>query len=487
MPSHSESKGFTRGMILLGISLLVACLFEYLLFDKSLGIGFPLLILAMLAGGVAVTPKRRFDRSLLWVLVPLLFFSGMVFVRTSVLLTFLNVVASLLLLLLLLDLLTGKTLRDFVLRHYVRIVVLPLRFLRPLAITVSDILSLKGVYKNSKVVSQVLKGLLLAIPVLVFFGLLFASADLLFEKFISDLLTFDIDPEAVFMLIRIAIVTCAFLGGLSYLVSHVPKSPAAAPSANKDVSLGVIEVSIFLGAINLLFICFILIQLVYLFGGEGNVTAQGFTYAEYARKGFFELIVVAVASFLLLWKTEDLLPRKENLHHSPWFKAQSGILILQVLILMVSAFTRLSLYENAYGFTTLRLYSHAFILLISVIFLILLSKIFLDGKENIFAHRIFLAITAFLVCMNFLNPDAFIARKNIEYFTGEDSWKIDVDYLSTLSEDALPVTIDRIVAYKQGLAYDYLYELRNDFAPWQSTNIARMRAQKLLKDALPSL
>ncbi len=84
-------------------------------------------------------------------------------------------------------------------------------------------------------------------------------------------------------------------------------------NSNKH-SVGQIESSIILGSINFLFSIFILVQLTYLFGGESNISRQGFTYAQYARRGFFELIVVVVVSLLILLTTEKYVIKKESEH-----------------------------------------------------------------------------------------------------------------------------------------------------------------------------
>lgn len=481
MTEIHESRGFAGGLIITGVSLVLAAAFEHLVFGKLLGIGFPLFVLLILAGGFALTKKKRFEGEFLWVLIPLLFFSWMVFVRTSELLTVLNVFATGLLLLLLADLLTGKKLRSFILREYAKVVFLPLRFIRPFMETASDIVSLRGVHRHSEVIGQILKGILMAVPVLILFAILFASADMLFNKYISDLLTFDIEEETVARIVRFVILTCVFTGAFSFSL-RAAETSTPGHVVKKRLTVGVIQMSIFLGAINVLFLLFILVQLVYLFGGEENVVVEGFTYAEYARKGFFELIAVAVFSFLLLLATEQTLPKKENSHTKP-FKVLSGVLVLQVLIIMFSALKRLSLYEAAYGFTTLRLYSHAFIFLLAVIFCIFLYKIFIDTRENTFAFRVFLATMSFLVLMNLLNPDAFIARQNIKLFA--ETSGLDTDYLSTLSDDALPETIDVLLKDK---AAEFIYAEKldrhfeeNSGYSWQSINIARIKAQNLLR------
>lgn len=226
------------------------------------------------------------------------------------------------------------------------------------------------------------------------------------------------------------------------------------------------------------------------------VSAQGFTYAEYARRGFFELIAVAIISLLLLLTTEKYVVKKET-DHAIGFKVLSTALVVQVILIMASAFTRLSLYEEAYGFTTLRLYSYAFIILLAVIFCLLLYKIYKDKRENTFAFRVFISITLFLAVMNFLNPDAFIARRNIERFATRG--KLDIYYLSRLSDDAIPDTIKVLNISNEDLRKGFARELylrtQNSYSPfakdrkqyfskWQSLNISRMRADNILKSKI---
>jgi len=114
---------------------------------------------------------------------------------------------------------------------------------------------------------------------------------------------------------------------------------------------------------------------------------------------FFELIFVAVISLFLLLVTEKYVFKKEA-GHALWFKILSSWLVIQVVLIMISAFTRLSLYEEAYGFTMMRLYSHSFIILLAVIFFLLLYKIH-RNKRRIFCRRSF-CFTGFI-----FNDDEF--------------------------------------------------------------------------------
>ncbi len=324
----------------------------------------------------------------------------------------------------------------------------------------------------------------MAIPVLFIFLLLFSSADLIFQKYVSGLINIDIETETIFRSVLVLITTLVYIGAYSYSFRE-KENQISAQQNNKNHSVGRIENSILLGSVNVLFFIFILVQITYLFGGESNISAQGFTYAEYARRGFFELIAVAVISLLLLLAAEKYVVKKET-GHMLGFKILSAALVIQVILIMASAFTRLSLYEEAYGFTTLRLYSHAFIIFLAIVFCLLLYKIYRDKREDAFAFRVFVSIALFLTAMNFLNPDAFIARRNIERFAA--TGKLDIYYLSRLSDDAIPDTIKVLGIPSEDLRKSFARELyrraqNSDspyFSKWQSSNISRMRAKKIL-------
>ena len=490
---NSKSNSPVKAGVITGASLSFGLLFDYFFYGKFPGIAFPLYIILVVMGLFAIAHffKKQINKEVFWLLVPLIFFSAMVFVRSSYLLTFLNVVASLLLLLVIAEVSFGEKVKNFLVGDYIKIFFLPFKFIRPLFQTLSNLFLLRGVNKDQKVLSQVARGILMAIPVLFIFLLLFSSADLIFQKYVSDLIIIDIEPETIFRTMLVLIATLVYIGAYSYSFRE-KENQIAAQQNGKSHSVGHIESSILLGSVNVLFFIFMLVQLNYLFAGENNVSAQGFTYAEYARRGFFELIAVAIVSLLLLLSTEKYIVKKET-DHALGFKILSTALVVQVILIMASAFTRLSLYEEAYGFTTLRLYSHAFIILLAVVFCLLLYKIYKDGRENIFAFRVFISITLFLAVINFLNPDKFIARRNIERFAATE--KLDIYYLSRLSSDAMPETIKILNIsnddLRKGFARELYLRAHNSdsiyFSKWQSLNISRMRADKVLNSKMHEL
>lgn len=482
----SQSNTLAKARIVTGISLVLGLLFDYFFFEKLPGISFVLYVILIMIGLFVIAKffNRELNKEVLFLLVLLVFVSTMVFVRSSDMLTFFNVVSSLVLLLITTKISFGKKLKNFSIIDYVRIFFLPFKFFQLSFQTLSKFFSLYRKKEERRVFSQIVQGILMAIPVLFIFLLLFSSSDLIFQKYISKLFSIDNELEMFFRFLLVLVTTVVFTGAYTYSFRE-KEDETITQQDNKNYTVGQIENSILLSSVNVLFFIFIIVQLTYLFGGESNISAQGFTYAEYARRGFFELIAVAIISLLLLLTLEKYVTKKEA-EHVLSFKILSTVLIIQVILVMVSAFIRLSLYEEAYGFTTLRLYSHAFIILLAAIFCLLFFKIFQDNRESSFALRVFISLVLFIAIMNLLNPDAFIARRNIERF--EVTGKIDISYLSNLSNDAMPVIVKVLnisdEEIRNTLAHELYWRAQNNnsshFLQWQSFNLSRMRANKIL-------
>lgn len=238
-----------------------------------------------------------------------------------------------------------------------------------------------------------------------------------------------------------------------------------------------------LGSLNVLFLAFIIIQFTYLFGGEHNITALGFTYAQYARKGFFELIAVAVLSLVLVLILQRAVAARQDAAASRSFKVLGAVLILQVGIMMVSAFKRLALYESAYGFTSLRLYAHIALVWLAILFALLLFRIVRPARGRVFTLGAVLSSVAVLALINVVPVDVVVARQNIRRL--HEAGKIDIVYLAHLSDDATP-TVRAALSdprlkpefreYLGAKLYDKHQDVRRAEAPWQSWNLGRERA-----------
>lgn len=483
-PTHTKAR---RPLLLTALAVGLGIVFDILFFDKLPGISFPIYIILTLAalGGVARLEKIALPKTALYLVPLLIFFSSMVFVRAGGFLTFINVVVTLFLLALFVQLTVKPNLRLYGFADYsTRLMRLPLRIIARSDEVIRASVPGRTFFAQHQAVPQVVRGILIAVPVLVLFVILFSSADLVFREYVSDIFSFNISDKLFGQTILFLLVAVTFAGVFGLIGRREIADESAGQTPPKQQKFGSIEMSILFGSLNALFLLFIFIQLTYLFGGVGNVIGGNFTFAEYARKGFFELIAVAGLTLLVLFVAERLLLRDRQMHELR-FKLLSGMLIVQVLIIMASAFKRLRLYENAYGFTSARLLSYIFLTWLVVVFALLLYKIFTDRREHFFAFSVFVSIMAFLVFINCFNIDGTVARSNIARYHAKG--KIDAAYLGGLSNDATTEVTRLLDAKNPKVRYTVaakLYTrqqvLKQDSGTWQSANLTRMAVMKEL-------
>ena len=331
-------------------------------------------------------------------------------------------------------------------------------------------------------VRAVALGATLAFPLLVVFGALFSSADVVFHDVVADL--FKIDFGSVIGHIALFGIFAGLSAG--YLRGAMLRAAPSHSPADRDakLALGIIPVATALGLVDLLFLVFVVIQLRYLFGGADLVaTATGLTYAEYARRGFFEL-VTASGLVLPVLAGADWLVRNDSREHRRTFRQFAIVLLLLIAVVMASAFTRMRLYVNEYGLSEDRLYATAFMLYLAGLFG-WLAWTTLRGARRRFAFGALVQGFALLGGLHLLNPDAFIVRSNLA--RPADHRPFDVAYAASLSADAVPPLLDALPRLDEraqcsvaaGLLEQRTRLERND---WRNWNFARSRALRLLKD-----
>ncbi|HEY5138639.1 MAG TPA: DUF4173 domain-containing protein, partial [Methylococcales bacterium] len=414
----------------------------------------------------------------------ILFFSAMVFIRASGVLTCLNFLMVLYLLVLLTQMIgwpERKQKSYTAIQLAERLITLPVWVMQKLTVFG------KGLIKDSPkryLVAPVVRGVAIVVPILIVFLILFSSADLVFKHYVSSVHGFHISPSQMAQLLLVLVVTAMLVGTYALVFLESKPVDKQVPKFGKKL-LGPVESSIILGFVDMLFLLFVIIQVKYLFGGTSNITQGGFTYSEYARKGFFELIMVGVISLLLLL-TLHLVVARNNRRQVVQFMVLSGVLIAEIMLIMLSAFKRLAMYEQAYGFTQLRLYSHLFIGWLALVFVLLLVYIVRQQKDKQFWFGIFMSAVALLAIVNVINPDALITNRNINRYNS--SGKIDVIYLGTLSVDATPAISSLLNSKNPTLRSEVassLYARKQAVdtksVGWQSFNLSRQSSNKILQ------
>ena len=296
------------------------------------------------------------------------------------------------------------------------------------------------------------RGLLLGVPIAAIFAVLFASADPIFRGTLEDVLGFSIDigdlPGRV-----IFTAACAWLaaGLLSIAANGVPSvsaaslGAAAAPQvASRRKPLGQPEAVTVLVLVDLVAGAFVALQIAYLFGGPDTLAAAGMTYSDYARRGFFELVAAACLAGGLVVVLEVATAGRSVAH-----VVAALALGALTLVVLASAWLRLDLYQQAYGWTELRFYVAAAIVTLGV-GIAFGSFLLVRDQMRWLGHGLVAIGFVALLVLNALAPAAFVAERNVARLLDEslvppDGWLgLDTSYLGFIGDDAIPVLVEAL-------------------------------------------
>ena len=328
----------------------------------------------------------------------------------------------------------------------------------------------------------ILRGLAITFPVVLIFGLLLAAADPTFAHWrdaISHLLTsWAFLPRTIFFVGLLAIV----LGAYGYADRgkgyDLRGFIIASESSTRNLWLGSTERLILLTGVGFLFWTFLAVQLSYFFGNLPSIQGSGMTFAEYARRGFAEITVVASCTVLLIVIIERYgsIDQRRGL-----IRSLTLVVVLAVLFLLGSAFHRVLLYEQAYGFTTARLYAQAYMIVVAASLFALSREVITELDPSRLFRRAGIAATIAFIVLIYWNHEAWIANRNIDLYA--TTGKLDVVYLtSDLSPDAIPTIMSRLTTLPepgksqlQGALKLRYRRLHND--RWFEWNLGRARAR----------
>ncbi|WP_375760811.1 DUF4153 domain-containing protein [Corallococcus exercitus] len=422
----------------LAASLALGVFAEFLLARERWGLGFPVLVAALVGALAWLGGREGWQRARpnAWLLAPLGLVSVFVALRDSSWLLTLNVLTAAVLLMMLSHFWAAGRVERLGLTDYVVVFFASAAqsLLYPPALA-RDSVDLRGLKTHSRLLGALSRGLLLTLPVLLVFGLLLESADGVFSSTLHRLVSFDVDLGSVVTHgIGVTFSACVAAGVLGHaLRRRATKELGDAEVASATPRLGFIEALTLILAVNALFFVFAAFQVSYLFVGDGVSPAAGYTFAEYARRGFFELVVVASLTLALVMALTRWTRRETRVAQTV-FRASTSLMVGLTLVILASAMRRLSLYEDAFGYTLLRLYTHVFMVALGAA--LAWRAVTLWWKPERFAVGAFATALGAVLALNFLNPEAFIVRHNLERYARTGT--VDVEMFYDLSADAVP-------------------------------------------------
>ncbi len=307
------------------------------------------------------------------------------------------------------------------------------------------------------------------------FGLLFASADAIFAEWAGTIVP-DLKLDSFVLRAFLTVAVGGVVLAATYLGLNPPNvEPDTAPVRPVARRYEWLAPVLLVDAV---FLVFIAAQATASFGGHEYLERiTGLTYAEYVHQGFGQLTVATALTLLVVWAAARKAPRTTPADVA-WLRGSLGLLCLLTLVVVASALYRMHLYQEAYGFTELRLLVDVFEGWLGLLVVGVLAA-GVTMKAAWLPRAALLSGASFLLLIGAINPDAWIAQHNVDRFT--ETGEVDWVYLQGLSDDAVPV-LAKLPAEVAGCAL-----MGRDLADddWLEWNFGRHRAEPLIRADRP--
>jgi hypothetical protein len=306
------------------------------------------------------------------------------------------------------------------------------------------------------------------------FGLLFASADAVFAEWAGAVVP-DLQLDTAVLRTFIAVAVAGVVLAATYLALNPPKvepgSTAARPVARRYEWLAPVLL------VDTVFLVFLGAQATVIFGGHGYLErTTGLTYAEYVHQGFGQLTVATALTLLVVWAAARKAPRATRADLA-WLRGSLGLLCVLTLVVVASALYRMHVYQEAYGFTRLRLLVDVFEGWLGLLVLGVMAA-GLTLRAAWLPRAALLSGAGLLLGLAVVNPDAWIAQHNLDRYAA--TGKVDWSYLQGLSADAVPV----LATLPDDVAECALAGHEPSDDDWLEWNLGRQRAEPLVRSHL---
>jgi two-component system sensor histidine kinase BaeS len=308
----------------------------------------------------------------------------------------------------------------------------------------------------------------------VVFGLLFASADALFAEWAAAAVP-DLELDSFVLRAFVTVAVGGVVLAATYLALNPPRvepgTGPARPVAHRYEWLAPVLL------VDGVFLVFLGAQAGVIYGGHDYLErTTGLTYAEYVHQGFGQLTVATALTLLVVWAASRKAPRATPADLA-WLRGSLGLLCVQTLVVVASALHRMHVYQEAFGFTRLRLLVDVFEGWLGLLVLAVIAA-GLTLRAAWLPRVALLSGAGLLLLLAAVNPDAWIARHNLDRY--DETGKVDWYYLQGLSADAVPVLAT--------LPDDVVECALTGHGPrdgdWLEWNLGRRRAEPLMRSHL---
>ncbi len=322
--------------------------------------------------------------------------------------------------------------------------------------------------------AAVVRTVLFSLAAVLVFGLLFATGDAIVGHWLSLVLP-DLG-DSLLLRVFTAVAVAGVVLAAAYLSLNPPRVEGDVvrrrPAQHRFEWLAPVLL------VDAVFVVFLAAQAAAFLGGHDYVRrATGLTYADYVHQGFAQLTMATALTLLVVWAASR--KAAETAIDRRWLRGSLGVLCALTLVVVASALHRMDLYQDAYGFTRLRLLVDLFEGWLGLVVIgVLVAGIRLRGA---WLPRLALLVGAMLLLgLAAANPDAWIARHNLERY--DAIGKLDPAYLGGLSADALPTILAHPLPPAERCPLGDLTVGLGEGDPWAAWNLGRSRARSAAQE-----
>lgn len=297
--------------------------------------------------------------------------------------------------------------------------------------------SLKSVFsvewKNKKSMVKILVGVVCSIPAVIVLILLLRSSDAAFDGLLSVMGERCGNVGSLIPKTIVGVILFPFFVSLGLGLAKNKREQ------NRWQIRGEIDyvfVVSFLSSISVVYIVYILSQFAYFFNAFKGLLPDGITPASYARRGFFEMTVIAAINFVLISLASVLTKKKENGKNAACVKALIVFIGSFTILLIATALSKMILYIRIFGMTRLRILTSAFMVFLAVLFIAVILRVFI--KKIPVVRTGIIAATVILLIVGFANVDKTVARYNLYAFEQGYTKTLDVEAIGNLGDGAVP-------------------------------------------------
>lgn len=347
----------------------------------------------------------------------------------------------------------------------------------------------------------ILAGIACAIPVLFIVIPLLVASDAAFQGLLRKL-NINMGTE-IFGTVFVGIIVFILLFSQAFSSRYAKNTvKVKAPEHSVDPT----AVCSFMCVVSFVYLLYLFSQLAYFFNAFSGILQKGFTMAEYARRGFFEMCAICFVNLIIVLVSVHI-SRKNEGKTALNVKIPALFICVFSLVLIATAISKMVMYINNCGMTHLRIFTSLFMIFLAVVFVSIILHLFI--KSVPYMQIAFITASLLIAAAVFADIDRVVASYNINAYLDKRLDTVDTYTIGSLNSDAVVPYLFKLAECSdaevsedaKGILRGYFEKFfdikENEYGEWELTddpvnseydfrgfNIPEYRARKLLLEKM---